>query len=82
MGMYGKLQEPGLTEVISLVHTSTIWGQNPVFTPWAFSGLTMGSDGSLMAARWQVFFPSWVPSGLTSSLSVVAAISDDCDIIC
>ena len=33
MGMYGKLQEPGLTEVISLVHTSTIWGQNPVFTP-------------------------------------------------
>ena len=23
--------------------------------------------GSLMAARWQVFFPSWVPSGLSSS---------------
>ena len=36
----------------------------------------MGSGCSLMAARWQVFFPSWVPSGLTSS---VATIADDCD---
>ena len=33
-----------------------------------------------MAARWQVFFPSWVPSGLISSPSMVAAIADDCDI--
>ena len=35
---------------------------------------------SLMAVRWQVFFPSWVPSGLTSSPSEVPAIADDYDI--
>ena len=37
-----------------------------------------------MAAGWQVFFPPWVPSGLTSSPSavaaIVAAIADDGDI--
>ena len=42
--------------------------------------LTTGSGCSLMAATWQVFFPSWVPSGLTSSLSVVVAFTD-CDIL-
>ena len=36
------------------------------------------SDGCWL----QVFFPSCVPSGLTSSPSVVAAIADDCDILC
>ena len=30
------------------------------------SGLTVGSGCSLMAVRWQISFPSWVPSGLTS----------------
>ena len=34
----------------------------------------------LMAARWQVFFPSWVSSELTSSRGR-AAIADDCDIL-
>ena len=34
-----------------------------------------------MAARWQVFFPSWVPSGLTGSPSVMDAIADGCDIL-
>ena len=38
-----------------------------------FSGLTVGSGYSLMAARWQVFFSSWIPSGLTGS------IADSCD---
>ena len=35
-----------------------------------------------MAPRWQVFFPSSVPSGLTCLPSVVAAIADDCGILC
>ena len=34
-----------------------------VFTSW-LSRLTVEHDCGLMAARWQVFFPSWVPSGL------------------
>ena len=37
---------------------------------------------SLMAARWQVFLPSWVSSGLTNSPSVMAAITDDYNILC
>ena len=36
----------------------------------------------LMAARWQVFFPSWVPSGLISSPFMVVAITDGCDSLC
>ena len=33
-----------------------------IFTSWVFSGLTFGSGCSPVAARWQVFIPSWVPS--------------------
>ena len=51
--MYEKMQESGLIETILLICTSAIWGQYPVFI---FSGLTIGSGCSLMAARWQVFF--------------------------
>ena len=47
-----------------------------VFTSWASSGLIVGNGYSLMSVRWQVFFPSWVPSGPTSSPSVVAAIAN------
>ena len=39
-------------------------------------GEWLQSDG----ARWQVFFPFWVPSGLTSSPLVVVVIADDCNI--
>ena len=39
-----------------------------VLTSWASSGLTVGSGCSLMAAGWQVFFPSQVSSGLTAHL--------------
>ena len=53
-----------------------------LFSHPEFLGLTMGSDCSQTAARWQVFFPSCVPSGLTSSPFVVSAIVDDCDILC
>ena len=51
-----------------------------VSTSWVSSGLTIGNGCSLMAARRQVFLPSWVFWGLTSSPSVVAGIPGDCDI--
>ena len=63
------------------MHLSSLGPVSCVFTSWVSSGLTVGSGCSLMAPRWQVFFPSWVPSGLTSSLSMVEAIADDCDIL-
>ena len=53
-----------------------------VFTSWDSSGLNIGSGCSLMAARWQVFFSSWVPSRSISSPSLVTAITDDSDILC
>ena len=59
-----------------------LFGANVFFTFWVSSGFTVGRGCSPMAARRQAFFPSWVPSGLTSSPSVVAAIADDCGIIC
>ena len=35
------------------------------FTSWLSSRLTLEQDCGLMAARWQVFFPSQVPLGLS-----------------
>ena len=64
-----------------LWYASQLSGMRCVFTSWASPGWG-GSGCSLMAARLQVFLPSWVPSGLTSSPSMVAAIADDCDILC
>ena len=49
---------------------------------WVSSGLTIRTGCSLMAARQQVFFPSWVPSGFTSSPSLVSATAIDFDILC
>ena len=40
-----------------------------------------GNDCSLMAAKWQVFFPLRTPSGLTSSPCLLAIIVCDCDIL-
>ena len=55
---YGKIRESGLTEIMRLICTSAIWGQNPVlFTSWASSLLTIGSACSLMAARGQELTP-------------------------
>ena len=31
--MYGRMQETGLTEIIPLICTLTIWSQYPVFLP-------------------------------------------------
>ena len=42
-----------------------------VFISWVSSGLNVGSGYRLMTARWQIVFPAWFPSGLTSSPSVI-----------
>ena len=55
--MYEKMQESGLTEIIPFTCISVIWGQYPMFfSSWAPLELTIGSGGSLMVARSQVFF--------------------------
>ena len=59
----------------------------PVFTSCAHipcflsSGLTMGSDCSLMAAREYFFLPEF-PEGSPTHPSLVAVITDDHDIFC
>ena len=45
--MCGKMQESGLTEIISFIGISAIWGQYPAFS----SVLTLMSGCSLMVAR-------------------------------
>ena len=78
--MYGKMQESGLTEILPLICTSTIWGQYPVFSHPEFP---QGSPRGV-AAVW------WLPDGRYSSLpefpqgspAHLAAITDDCDILC
>ena len=51
--MYGKMQESGLTEVIPLMCTSDLWGQDLVFSQpefhRAYYGEWMQSDGCWMA---------------------------------
>ena len=76
--------QSGLSETILLMCTSAIWGKYPVFSLPEFlqGSLTVGSGCSLMAANWQVFFPSWVLSGLTSSPSAMTAVADDGDSLC
>ena len=77
--MNGKRQESGLTEIIPLICTSANWGQYPVFSQgslWGVAAVWWLRDG-----RYSLF-PSRVPSGLTNSPWLVAAISDDCDILC
>ena len=59
-------------------------GQYPVFSHPEFP---LGSPWGVAAVWWLLdgrysLFPSWVPSGLTSSLLAVIAIADDCDILC
>ena len=79
--MYRKMQESGLTEIIPM-HLIYLVSGSRVFTSWISSGLILVSGCSLMAAREKLFFLSWVPSRLTSSPPVVAAITDDSDILC
>ena len=46
------------------------------------SGLTIKRSCSLIASPWLILFPSWIPSGLVNSPSELAAIADDCDMLC
>ena len=60
------MQQSGLTEIILLIWTSAIWGLYPVFPN---PELSQGSLWGVAAVWWllgQVFFPSWVLSGLSS----------------
>ena len=59
------------------MHLSYLGPVSSVFTSWDSSGCSLMSASN----RWQVFFPSWVSSGLTSSPSVAAAITNDCDVL-
>ena len=59
-----------------------IWGQDPVFSHPEFSEFRVGSGCSLVAVRWQAFFPFWVPSRFTSSPSAVATVDGEYDIVC
>ena len=46
------MEESGLTEMISLMCTSALWGQYPAFTSWASSGLSrqpLESEGCSIA---------------------------------
>ena len=77
--MYGKMQESRFTEIIPFTCASAL-RPSILVCVLTSSELTVWSGCSLMAARWQLFFPSWVPSGLTGSHRG-AATADDCDIL-
>ena len=76
--MCGKMQESGFTEIISFDMYSSLYDKYPVFLYPEFS------QGSLwgVVAVWMVDILSWDPLGLPSSPSMVAAIANDCDILC
>ena len=80
--MYEKMHESGSTKIIHLIlHLTYLGPVSCVFIFWVSWGLTIGRGYSLIATRWQVFFPPCVSSGLTGS-HWRAAIADDCDILC
>ena len=72
MSLYEKMPRSGFTEITSLMCTSAVSSQYPLFFHPEFP------QGSLygVAAGWQVFL-ACVRSGLTSSPSEVAEITDD-----
>ena len=66
--MYGKMQESGLTEIIPLMCTLAIWGQEPVLSH--FSPLRVHHrEGVAVAADCQMWMGSGVPAAsILSSL--------------
>ena len=62
------------------MHLSSLGPVSCVFSSWALSGLTVRKGYSLMAARWQVLFVSFL-SSLRAHQLTCAAISDDCDTV-
>ena len=80
--MYETMQESGLTEIIPLISTSAVRSQYAIVSHPAFGQHSpVGSGYSLMVSRWQVFFPSRVPSGLTSSLWRTITSKDVTDLV-
>ena len=82
--MHANMQESRFTEVIPSICTSGIWGQYLVFS---HSELLQGSPWRVTTVWWLLDgryspFPSWISSGLTSSPSVVAVITNDCAFLC
>ena len=71
-GKPGMLQSMGLQRVRLDWATELNWSCFHILS-FFFSGLTVGSGYSLMTTRWQVFFSSWILSGLSGS------VADDCD---
>ena len=65
--MYGKMQESGLTEIISLICTSALWGQYPVLShPQSPQGAPLGvaavTDGLMVGILFHPEFPQGSPS--------------------
>ena len=80
--MYGKMQESGLTEIVPLIFTFSYLGPiSCIFHILSFSGLTVASGYSLLAAGGQVFF-SFLSSlrahigGLQSLMTVTFLFTD------
>ena len=60
------MQESGLTEIITLICTSAIWGQYPVFSHPEFpQGASLGVAAVSDELTMSIQFPFWVPSGHT-----------------
>ena len=74
------MQESGPTDIF-LWCIAAIWGQSTVFSHPELSRalLSVGSSCRLVTTTWHSF-PSWVPSGLTSSYWR-ATIANDSDIL-
>ena len=64
------------------IHLSSLGPASCAFATLSFLRAHVGSGCSLMAAGLQVLFSFLGALGLTSSLSMVAAIADGCDILC
>ena len=78
--MYEEMQESGLSS--SLWYAPQLSGASILLSHPKFP---QGSLSEVAAVWWLLdgkcsLFPSWVPSGLSSSSSELAAITDDCDI--
>ena len=79
--MYGKMQESGLTEIISFLCISPIGSQYLVFIHiLSFSEFTIGSGCSLMAVGSLVLF-SFLGLLRAQNFTWKAAIADHCDIL-
>ena len=81
--MCGKIQESGFTEIIPLICTLDMSGRCSVFShPESFQSSLLGLAAVLMAARWQTFFTFFCFLGAHQLIMVMAAITDNSEILC